>query len=162
MEKLSSFVGKHTSCMTTLAEEAVAKVQQTQEDISTRIIPVKDICKDLDKRLHELVDYPGRKEMVEALKMLNSAIKDLDGLAGAVPSVGPETVAGTTFSKVRQDAMAVRQSARLQVCCRSAAMILSQGSVEDIPQLYAEARTLKVVFPGQLKAKLVAGKPLPA
>ena len=68
--------------------------------------------------------------------------------------VGIDKIDDVQLTKLKEAAKNIRDAARLQVCARSALLILQRNKPEEIKGLELECSNLKVSLPSQLKKKL--------
>ena len=85
-------------------------------------------------------------------------IKFLDRVLPALHCLGEGRNKSEEVTKLRSEAVAVRQKGRLQVVCRSAAVILRTKATHNIKALEGEVKALKVTIPKKLQARLAALK----
>lgn len=101
-----------------------------------------------------IINYHGRHELVENVKLANKTLKSADTYVSLCPR---ELV--TDLSKAKDDLTTTRNSARTQITYRCAAVILKDQRHGDIKKFYASASLSRVTIPQSLKAKIDAVKP---
>ena len=122
------------------------------------IMDVKAMFKDpagFDDALSKLVAYKGRNEFLSTLKDTQGkrGLQRLDVLAACVASSHVDLEDDLVSFKA--DALDLRQKCRLQISCRSAALLLQKGRREYLASLFADCKALKVFakLPALLKQR---------
>ena len=124
-----------------------------------KLMDIKAMFKDpagFDDALSKLVAYEGRTELVSTLKDMQGkrGLQRLDVLAACVASSHVDL--GDDLVSFKADALDLRQKCRLQISCRSAALLLQKGRREDLASFFADCKALKVLakLPATLKQRL--------
>ena len=91
---------------------------------------------------------------MDDLKSLTTNLANLLKYKDVLIPLGVKELSGSELTKAYSDGISVRQSARLQVVCRSAALIVQKSRASDIQALDAQATSLKVTLPKPLRSKL--------
>ena len=108
-----------------------------------KIMDIKAMFKDpagFDAAVSKLIAYEGRTEFVSTLKDLQGkrGLQRLDLLAACVSS--SHVLLEEDLATFKADAHDFRQKCRLQISCRSAALILQKGRREDVASFSPTAR----------------------
>ena len=155
---LAAFKQIVAQTMLEIATETVAEVSNVVGLLKPQIIDLKAILKDYDNRVEELLEYDGRPDFVKNLKLLQEIkLKRLERVIAASTSADFEEVSGEKLSAVLERGKKTRQAARLQVCSRSAAVMVQRGS-GDMGSFDHECKRMNVVMPSALRTKLDALK----
>ena len=118
--------------------------------------------RDLDNKMDVFMSWPGRPNLMAALKELQEAsggdLKQFEKIVAVLKTQGITElkVAGMKciLSDGRKISITVRQVAGLQVTMRTAASILQKSNAKGLKTFWSEARLLKVTVPKELAAKL--------
>ena len=153
---LERFKSTHRKVLEGCVEESANKIATVCARMSSRLIDVKALAKDVDKNLSQLVDWPHRAEFLEDLKVVTAMLTNFSKFKDMFSAIGVQVVADKDLAKTYDDSIGVRQSARLQVVARSAGLIIQKERAADIPTLDSQAKSLKVSLPKQIRAKLDA------
>ena len=128
-------------------------------DTRAHLINVKEIDKSLATRIDELVNMVSKTMLIANVKELNTHISRFEYLSAALSPFGHTRFGSDTrdAEKVKESAVGMRQSARLQVTCRSAAII--QGNMRDKAKAVLDnAKALSVTMPPVMRTKLTVMK----
>ena len=151
---------------TSSAEGVVAIIagvaKEMQEDISKMeglIIDISGICAKLPDSMDQLIDFPGREDLMGALKRFQGGtgrgFKLFDRALPALRCADILTIDGLPpMADLRKKAIEIRQMGCLQIVARSAAVICKSDCSEHVQAMLQEAKQCSVTLPKKLKALL--------
>ena len=127
---------------------------------------MKTLARDLDDNIDKFINYEGRADFRFQLKRLpgfeNRGLKRADRIRSALSCCAdPEDdKVLKEHDKAKETWVSWRTTARLQISCRSACLIIQRNRSWDIQNFFAEASALgiKGKLPAQIKARLDAMK----
>ena len=134
-----------------------AKVQVCGDELQTIVPDFKPFLKKLDEHFDSIIDFPDREK-------LSSLVKELNGTSGLGIKAfqrSYDVLTGTTMNtdnmlKKLNEAKEIRKKARLAVTMRSGAIILKKQKKSEVKIFLAQASSLGVTVPGEMKKLLEA------
>ena len=153
---LIQFKTAQTEMLSSLQRGCMTRLNSLKSELRGKLLDIKALCKDLDSNLNKFINYEGRSAFVENLKMLQgtTGLRRFIRLREALECCDITTLDGVKLRTYGGELNELRQKCRLQVCCRSAAVIISKGRPQEVDDFNGECRSLKVTIPKELKQKL--------
>lgn len=159
MAKLRSLKAAMSEMLKDSVQHCKTFLEGCKSAMEPKVMDIKAMFKDpagFDDAVSNLIAYEGRNEFVSTLKNLQGkrGLQRLDMLAACVSS--SHVHLEEDLAKFKADAHDFRQKCRLQISCRSAALILQKGRREDLASFFADCKALKVLakLPATLKQRL--------
>lgn len=144
-----------------IAEQLVKEIKEAMAGVQAVLIDTTKIANKLPdpSALKELINFEGRHNLLEHLKQLqgtqNRGLRHFERVVAALNCANISTLGdGEEISEIRKNAISVRQHGRLQVACRSAAVVVRDSRADEVSGLFAELKQLHVTLPRKLKAMI--------
>ena len=136
---IKSYVARVTGSMLDMATIYNAKMIKLGSELEELLIDPKPILKELEERVDELIDFPGRPRIVDLIKLLNGlgggGIKGLERVLGVLDGIDGTATDVKSLKDSVGTVKAVRGKGRTLLTCRTAAVMIKKknGHQEVLP-----------------------------